>query len=107
MTAPLNVSIADSSPVTYGFRKSCEAVREAGPLAEVARRYTALTSYGGKAWFWGRCPLPDHEDSTASFYGYSPGRWWCYGCGRGEDAIDLEFFCGDYGKLWEAMIALA
>jgi len=92
---------------TYGFRKCCEAVRGAVPVEEVARRYTELRPLGGQAWFTGRCPLPDHEDKSPSFYIYPPGRWWCYGCGRGGDVVDLEFFCGDYGELWEAMITLA
>lgn len=95
---------------TYGFRRSCAAVREVIPVEEVARRYTGLRPYGGKAWFIGRCPLPDHEDRTPSFYVY-PGeigsRWWCYGCSRGGDVVDLEFFCGGYGEPWEAMVALA
>jgi hypothetical protein len=92
---------------TYGFRKCCEAIREVVPIEEVARRYTKLESFGGQAWFTGRCPLPDHEDHTPSFYLYPPGRYWCYGCNRGGDVVDLEFFCGDYGELWEAMIALS
>jgi hypothetical protein len=49
----------------------------------------------------------DHEDRTASFYIYPPGRFWCYGCGRGGDVVDLEFYCGDYGELWEAVMSLA
>jgi len=97
---------------TYGFRKCCQAVREAVPVEDVARRYTELRPLGGsaKAWFDGRCPLPDHEDQTPSFYIYPSevgGRWWCYGCSRGGDVIDLEFFCGGYGELWEAMVSLA
>jgi DNA primase len=92
---------------TYGFRKCCEAIREAVPIEEVARRYINLEPFGGQAWFTGRCPLPDHEDKTPSFYIYPPGRFYCYGCNRGGDVVDLEFFCGDYGELWEAMIALS
>jgi DNA primase len=103
-----NRILQDSPPGTsHGFRKCCEAVRDAVPLEEVARRYTELESFGGKAWFTGRCPLPDHEDKTPSFYIYPPGRWWCYGCSRGGDVVDLEFQSGDYSELWEAMIALA
>src|ERR671921_1590142 len=92
---------------SYGFRKCCEVVRDGVPIEEVARRYTKLEPFGGKAWFVGRCALPDHEDKTASFYIYPPGRWWCYGCSRGGDVVDLEFLCGDYGELWEAMVSLA
>jgi hypothetical protein len=101
--APLYKSPTNS----YGFRKCCEAVRDAAPIAEVASRYTKLEPLGGNAWFVGRCALLDHEDKSPSFYIYPLGRWWCYGCGRGGDVVDLEFHCGDYGELWEAMIALA
>ncbi len=107
MTAPRKAYQSSSPTNTYGFRKCCEAVREALPIAEVASRYTALTPLGGGAWFTGRCALPDHEDKTPSFYVYPPGRYWCYGCDRGGDVIDLEFFCGGYGELWEAMVSLA
>jgi DNA primase len=108
MLAPHQPSYQSSPPDhTYGFRKCCEAVREAVPIEEIARRYTDLEPLGGRAWFDGRCPLPDHEDKTPSFYIYPPGRFYCYGCNRGGDVVDLEFFCGDYGELWEAMISLA
>jgi hypothetical protein len=99
--------IANDPNHTYGFRKCCEAVRDAVPIEEVGRCYTDLELLGGRAWFTGRCPLPDHEDKTPSFYIYPPGRFYCYGCGRGGDVVDLEFHCGDYGELWEAMIALS
>jgi hypothetical protein len=92
---------------SYGFSKCCEAVRENVPIEDRARRYTKLETLGGNAWFVGRCALPDHEDKTPSFYIYPPGRFWCYGCGRGGDVVDLEFHCGDYGELWEAMVSLA
>src|ERR671911_2534385 len=108
MTLSPQTILQHSPPQTsYGFRECCEAVRDAVPVEEVARRYTDLEPFSGKAWFTGRCALPDHEDKTASFYIYPPGRWWCYGCGRGGDVVDLEFHCGGYGELWEAMIALA
>jgi len=91
---------------TYGFRKCCEAVRAAVPIEVIARRYTELQPLGGKAWFTARCPFPDHPDHDPSFYIYPPGRFHCYGCDRGGDVIDLEFHCGSYNELWEAMIAL-
>jgi hypothetical protein len=101
--------IVQHSPpdAAYGFQKCCEAVRDAVPIEDRARLYMDLEPFGGIAWFTGRCPLPDHEDNTPSFYIYPPGRWWCYGCGRGGDVVDLEFHCGDYGELWEAMISLS
>jgi len=96
-----------SSDNSYGFRTCCETIRNAVSIEEVASRYTNLESFGGRAQFVGRCALPDHEDKTPSFYIYPPGRFHCYGCGRGGDVVDLEFFCGDYGELWEAMVSLA
>jgi DNA primase len=62
-------SILQHSPLdtSYGFRKCCEAIRDGVPIEEVARRYTHLESFGGNAWFTGRCPLPDHEDKSPSF----------------------------------------
>jgi hypothetical protein len=105
VTAPVTLYRTQNND--YGFRRCCRAVRDAVPLEEVVRRYTKLEPFGGEAWLTGRCPLPDHEDKTPSFYVYPPERWWCYGCGRGGDVVDLEFFCGDYGELWEAMISLA
>jgi CHC2 zinc finger len=107
VTAPQKI-LQDSLPYSsYGFRKCCEAVRDAVPIEERARRYTKLEPLGGRAWFTGRCPLPDHQDRTPSFYIYPPGRYHCYGCGRNGDVVDLEFFCGEYREIWEAMIALA
>jgi len=91
----------------YKFRRCVEAIREVVPIQEVARRYTHLKPMGGRAWFTGRCPLPDHEDKTPSFYIYPPGRYHCYGCDGCGDVVDLEFHCGDYGVLWEAMVSLA
>jgi hypothetical protein len=105
MTAPETLCRTPNSG--YGFRKCCEAIRDIVPIADIARRYTKLEPLGGNAWFTGRCPLPDHEDKSPSFYVYPPGRYHCYGCGRGGDVVDLEYFCGDYDELWEAMIALA
>ena len=107
MTAPQTILQHNPQENSYGFRRCCEAIRDVVPIENVARRYTNLAPFGGKAWFVGRCPLPDHEDKTPSFYIYPPGRYHCYGCGRNGDVVDLEFFCGDYGELWEAMISLA
>jgi len=108
MIAPQDELYKPGSPDnTYGFRKCCEAIRGAVPIEEVARRYTNLEWLWGRAWFTGRCPLPNHEDKYPSFYIYPPGRFYCYGCGGNGDVVDLEFRCGDYDELWEAMIALS
>jgi hypothetical protein len=107
MTAPQTILQHNPQETSYGFRKCCEAIRDVVPIENVARRYTNLAPFGGKAWFVGRCPLPDHEDKTPSFYIYPPGRFHCYGCGRRGDVVDLEYHCGDYAELWVAMVSLA
>jgi hypothetical protein len=35
------------------------------------------------------CPLPDHDDSTASFHAYENNSWVCYGCDRGGRIFDF------------------
>jgi DNA primase len=107
MTLSPKSILQPSEPSSYGFRQSCQAVRDCVPIQEVARRYTNLEPFGGRASFTGRCPLRDHEDRTPSFYIYPPGRFHCYGCGGTGDVVDLEFHCGGYNELWEAMISLA
>ena len=72
---PSRNMLGNEPHTSYGFRKCCEAIRGVVPIEDVARRYTDLEPFGGKAWFAGSCPLPDHEDQTPSFYIYSPGRW--------------------------------
>lgn len=45
---------------------------------------------GGRDRLKARCPLPGHDDRTASFtvYGVSDSAW-CFGCQRGGDVIAL------------------
>ena len=64
-----------------------EVIRERVELADVARRFTSLECVNGR--LRGRCPLPDHDDSTPSFYVYSDGRAHCYGCRFHGDVVDL------------------
>jgi len=35
------------------------------------------------------CPLPDHQDNVASFTVFPSESWYCFGCRRGGDVIDL------------------
>jgi hypothetical protein len=56
----------------------------------------------GEKWT-ARCPLPDHDERTASFTVYPGDRgWWCYGCGRGGDVVDLARFAWDLVRADEA-----
>jgi CHC2 zinc finger len=52
------------------------------------------------------CVLPDHEDRTPSFT-VNPEKnvWWCHGCLRGGDVIELARFLWGYEKQEVAMAA--
>jgi DNA primase len=45
------------------------------------------------------CPLPDHEDRSPSF-AVNPEKnvWFCYGCLRGGDVVELARFAWGYEK---------
>lgn len=45
------------------------------------------------------CPLPDHQDRTPSFT-VNPEKnvWFCYGCLRGGDVVELARFAWGYHK---------
>jgi hypothetical protein len=52
----------------------------------------------GKPWA-GKCPLPDHEDRSPSFTVYPENSsWYCYGCLRGGDVVDLAALAWGYGE---------
>jgi hypothetical protein len=36
-----------------------------------------------------RCPLPGHDDKTPSFTIFPDGGWYCFGCCRGGDVLEL------------------
>jgi hypothetical protein len=59
----------------------------------------------GKEWV-ARCPLPDHEDCTPSFT-VNPEKnvWFCHGCIRGGDVIELARYAWRYSKGEVAMPA--
>ena len=88
------------------FRKAVQAVKRAVPLPEYAGELTTLRKSG--ATLVGRCPLPDHEDRTPSFTVWpGNGSWWCFGCGRGSDVIDLYHHLHGCSEVWEALVGLS
>jgi hypothetical protein len=104
MASPERI-LADDPNDTYDLDR--EAVCEAAPTEEVARRYTDLERFGGGGWYMGNCPHPNHDDEGQSFYVSPAGSWECYSCGHSGDVVDLEFLCGNYGSPQEAIMALA
>jgi len=60
----------------------------------------------GKEWV-GRCPLPDHADRTPSFtVNKAKNLWWCHGCLRGGDVVELARLGWGYDQR-EAHLAAA
>ncbi len=59
----------------------------------------------GAEWV-GRCPLPDHEDRTPSF-AVNPQKnvWFCHGCIRGGDVVELARLAWGYTQREVAMAA--
>jgi len=64
-----------------------ETLRERVVLRELAERHTELKGSGDK--LRGRCPFPDHQDDTPSFYLYPDQRFYCFGCRKHGDVTDL------------------
>jgi len=63
-----------------------QAVRDAVDIVDVASDHTRLERAGHR--FKGRCPL--HKEKTPSFsVDPTQGLYYCFGCGRGGDAIGL------------------
>ncbi len=55
-------------------------------IVDVVSSYATLTRSGGN--HWARCPLPGHNERTASFAVNETGQFYhCFGCGRGGDVI--------------------
>jgi hypothetical protein len=49
-----------------------------GQMRRIGEKWSAL------------CPLPDHDERTPSFTVYPGDRgWWCFGCNRGGDVVNL------------------
>jgi DNA primase len=82
-----------------------EVLRERVDLVEVARQFTELKPSGNK--FLGRCPFPDHQDNTPSFYVYPDKRFYCFGCQRYGDVTDLWASIQGLGLGVEAALDLA
>ncbi len=59
----------------------------------------------GKEWA-ALCPLPDHRERTPSFT-VDPAKdvWFCHGCLRGGDVVELARFAWGYDKHEAAMAA--
>jgi DNA primase len=92
------------------FAANVALVREKVLCVDLAEYETELRAYG-EEWL-GLCPLPDHEENTPSFYCYaseddSRTSWYCFGCNRGGDVIDLYMAMEEQPNMLFAMQGLA
>jgi DNA primase len=87
--------------------KPIDAAKEAVPTIDLADRLCGPGGLRrvGKEWA-GRCPLPDHEDKTPSFT-VSPEKnlFFCHGCLRGGDVVELARLVWGYSQREAAMAA--
>lgn len=79
-----------------------EAIRDHVSLADEARRYTSLERAGSR--LRGRCPL--HDDSTPSFFVFDDEHFYCFGCRRRGDVVNLRALIGGLSVM-EAALELA
>ena len=91
---------ADSPPEQRGVSvtKPIQAAKEAVPVIDLADRLCGPGKMRriGENWT-ARCPLPDHDERTPSFTVYPGDRgWWCFGCGRGGDVVELARLAWGY-----------
>jgi DNA primase len=101
--------LTEHPPERRGVSRSrvIEAAKEAVPVIDLADLIVGAGGLKrlGAEWV-GRCPLPDHEDRTPSFT-VSPEKnlWFCHGCVRGGDVVELARFAFGFEKIEAPMAA--
>src|SRR5215208_6729948 len=82
------------------YTRPIDAAKEAVQVIDLADRLTGPGGLRriGKEWA-GRCPLPDHEDRSPSFT-VNPEKnvWFCHGCLRGGDVVELARLTSGYDQ---------
>jgi DNA primase len=90
------------------YTRPIDAAKEAVPTIDLADRLTGPGGLRrvGKEWV-GRCPLPDHADRSPSFtVNAEKNVFWCFGCLRGGDVVELARLAYGYDQR-DAHIAAA
>src|SRR5215208_6733036 len=94
---------------TQGRIPRYRGVSYTGPIDEAKRLVQVIDLAGslmgpgglrrvGKEWI-GRCPLPYHADRTPSFtVNEAKNLWWCHGCLRGGDVVELARLAWGYDR---------
>jgi len=82
------------------YTRPIDAAKEAVQVIDLADRLCGPGGLRrvGKEWV-GRCVLPDHEDRSPSFT-VNPEKdvWFCHGCLRGGDVVELARLVWGYGQ---------
>jgi hypothetical protein len=82
------------------YTRPIDAAKEAVPVIDLADRLTGPGGLRRVSDEWvGRCPLPDHEDRSPSFT-VNPAKnvWFCHGCLRGGDVVELARLVWGYDE---------
>ncbi len=82
------------------YVRPIDAAKEAVPIVDLADRLLGPGGLRrvGREWA-GRCPLPDHEDRSPSFtVNAEKNVFFCHGCLRGGDAVELARLVWGYDE---------
>jgi DNA primase len=89
-------------------RTVIEEAKAKVPTIDLADRLAGAAKMRKVGAEWAtNCPLPDHQERTPSFT-VNPEKnvWWCFGCLRGGDVVELARFVWGYER-HEAHMAAA
>jgi hypothetical protein len=82
------------------YTRPIDEAKRLVPVIDLADRLGGPASLRrvGKEWV-GRCLIPDHEDRSPSFM-VNPEKdvWFCHGCLRGGDVVELARLVWGYGQ---------
>jgi hypothetical protein len=85
---------------SVSYTRPIDEAKRLVPVIDQADRLMGPGSlrHVGKEWV-GRCPLPDHADRTPSFtLNEAKNLWWCHGCLRGGDVVELARLAWGYDQ---------
>lgn len=105
-TTSLDRDVSGTRGLPISQQKPIDAAKELVQITELAERLCCegLRRVGQN--FVARCPLSGHDDGTPSFYVYpETASFWCFGCLRGGDVVNLAADAWAYGKDEMAMAA--
>jgi hypothetical protein len=88
-------------------RRVVDETKAKVPIMDLADLLCGPTKMGCVDEEWGaRCPLKDHEGKMPSFtVNPEKNSWFCHGCLRGGDVVELARFAWDFEKSEVAMAA--